>query len=358
MNIGEIVALLEKTVIPVSNDIQLNGSLLPFLYNKISSKELLHSDIIAYLLNPRGGHECGTVFLDAFLEMIEIDDFGKDKNTSITEVYTEKTVYGLRRIDILLCCGDDAVIIENKLNNAVDQENQLQDYCNGVRDGLKLNVQKVVYIPLYDGYTSMESLDAEIVTLYPRNLIKWLEACSSAPGCSILCQNYIDLLDYMNKANRNYMNAAYLLEELTDEQQRQLLDLSTLVTSGDWTRALLKSIEDSIRLTYGEHRKLKTKIDKDRCIQIWLEDWSFWIEAYAYPTDKHIDLFIVDHSAEDNISQKINKLRFKSYSVESDRHYFYRPDDYRYTYPSDKEIKRLITDIVELIPYTENNPEQ
>ena len=85
----------------------------------VSTKEIVHSRIIAELLNPNGSHHLGSRFLESFLAYFypKYEDFDM-KNVQIT---TERYIPSNRRkIDIFIEWGNksDAIIIENKLDEA------------------------------------------------------------------------------------------------------------------------------------------------------------------------------------------------------------------------------------------------
>lgn len=83
--------------------------------------EPTHSTLIASLLDPKGNHGQGNIFLKEFLKSIEID-FNDDDIWLVTAE--------IGRIDILLKClnRNSVIIIENKSNEAIDQPNQLYRY--------------------------------------------------------------------------------------------------------------------------------------------------------------------------------------------------------------------------------------
>jgi len=98
-----------------------------------------HSAIIGELLNPKGSHGQGSVFLNLFVEQInekfnseiKLDPFTKIKGkicerTITREINREKGTGG--RIDIIIEDEKQVLIIENK-PRAVDQEFQLIRYC-------------------------------------------------------------------------------------------------------------------------------------------------------------------------------------------------------------------------------------
>ena len=110
-------------------------------------RETFHSDIIAALLSPKEKHGEGNLYLNLFLDMIEVDK----SNYQDAEVYKE---YGTNdgtlggRIDIFIEGGNKhCVVVENKLNNAGDTYKQLTKYYHYL-DNNKYNIDKFVYLPL------------------------------------------------------------------------------------------------------------------------------------------------------------------------------------------------------------------
>lgn len=92
----------------------------PLKYFKIN--ETLHSQMLADLLNPNSTHGQGRLFLNLFLKKLEIIN-PESGNWKITAE--------IGRIDVLLVRERDphsVIVIENKSNNAVDQNNQLYRY--------------------------------------------------------------------------------------------------------------------------------------------------------------------------------------------------------------------------------------
>lgn len=121
-------------------------------------RENFHSDIIKSFLNPFEKHNEGNKYLQIFIELlnkvnnvnnqneIKKDDF---KN-SIVEREKHFIINGKSRyVDILITNENSrkAIIIENKINNAVDQEKQLPDYVNSLKNN-KYKVVAVVYLTL------------------------------------------------------------------------------------------------------------------------------------------------------------------------------------------------------------------
>lgn len=96
--------------------------------------ELGLSRIIADLLNPRGSHGQGVLFLKLLLDKIKLLPTQGNLGQALVEV--EKTIKGDRRLDICVRIEDDerkhCLAIENK-PYAGDQENQIKDYLDWLK---------------------------------------------------------------------------------------------------------------------------------------------------------------------------------------------------------------------------------
>ena len=107
-------------------------------------KENFHSEILFCLLDPEGAHSEGRLFLDKFLDFLNID---KNNYKTDIKVYNEYRILDRRRIDILIRSKENAIIIENKINGATDMENQLIDYYKYCKNE-KLGVDAILYLSL------------------------------------------------------------------------------------------------------------------------------------------------------------------------------------------------------------------
>jgi hypothetical protein len=91
-------------------------------FTRIKIGETSHSKLLGDLLNPRGSHGQGTLFLDVLLGKL---------GCPIPESDTWKVTVETGRVDILIWRHHpvkSAIIIENKSNNAGDQPNQIYRY--------------------------------------------------------------------------------------------------------------------------------------------------------------------------------------------------------------------------------------
>ena len=132
----------------------------------VSTKEIVHSKIIADLLNPKGEHQLGYGFLVKFLHAIGIELITEQNPDAINPLcnilvdteFFAPTDNSNGRIDILLRVElankkKYAIIIENKLNDAPDQFRQLKRYNAYVEKkmGYTADERITVYMPRIGG---------------------------------------------------------------------------------------------------------------------------------------------------------------------------------------------------------------
>jgi hypothetical protein len=148
-----------------------------------SDERFTHSAIIGELLNPKGSHSQGSVFLKLFVEEIsslkEIENFDFENAKVIIEEHIglidEKYSKG-GFIDIVLKDNNNVIVIENKIY-AGDQKNQLVRYKNHYPDG------KMLYLNLFGDEPSKDSsgnliIDTDFhIISYKTEIINWLEKC-------------------------------------------------------------------------------------------------------------------------------------------------------------------------------------
>lgn len=123
-----------------------------------------HSAIIAELLNPKGSHDMGAVFLKLFLQKLipiitqpndkEKHEYLLNSNLSKTQAIVEFNICQIKenlteggRIDILLSNEEFEICIENKIN-AGDQPYQLRRYYNHLTQSNKTSNKKTFLLYL------------------------------------------------------------------------------------------------------------------------------------------------------------------------------------------------------------------
>lgn len=177
-----------------------------------SKLENFHSDIIASLLDPLGLHQQSSTFLHLFIEYLNTRyNCNIDPDDFQNAVVTRET----GRLDIWIRDekSKQSIIIENKINNAGDMDEQIDRYFSYAQNARKYKVKAVVYLSL-DGtkkapptIENLEHLVKNIgaFTNSESDLVNgWLQLCHNSHGntdsLSVIHQ-YIKLIQHL--ANKN-----------------------------------------------------------------------------------------------------------------------------------------------------------
>lgn len=119
-------------------------------------REDFNDIIISQILNP-DTKEIGNIkYLHIFIELLcKINENLNLKQKFIDNAKVERQIGNMEHgfIDILISDKNNAIIVESKINNAPDQDNQLARYYLYVKNILKKEALAMVYIrPVYDEY--------------------------------------------------------------------------------------------------------------------------------------------------------------------------------------------------------------
>jgi hypothetical protein len=347
-------------------------SLMPIIYRKITNKELLHSEIIATLISDSSGNNKSREFLKLFLCAIGVqnDSFGDFKNLKVD---TEYTIKNRRRIDILITWSNYAVIIENKLNNAPDLDNQLMDYVKAIegkeiiidKESKKVEVLKTVYLPLLQTKKANLQIDnkkIEVVNFYPKDIIEWLKKCCEKldknQAEAVACSNYITLLKYINQINHNLMETKKILKKFKNKELKQLVNAAKIVNSKDWEHGILDKLEKLIK---EENKEIKTKIEPYKAnrsfLQLWWENYKFWVEIYI--SEVSFNVYAVNRGDKNDSDELFNNFDFNFHSSEADssglKQFYKLVKEGKFQYNIDfsgndnESNKKLVEDIIELL---------
>ena len=252
----------------------------------VSQKEICHSSILADLLNPLGRHGLGRSFLDVFLKEIGCESF---KDVTIrTEMPVLRILtdgYGPRRIDICIINNNDVVIIENKLNNAQEQQCQLADY----KAGLKHEGFNVVKTVCLQG-SNLNDIGADI----DLSIMHLASLLDKVCGNCFELKSYIALLKNMGRKERMKEEVEKLLS-LDNETFDKVRDLSRLFYNDEVSEYCFNEIRSSLEnmnkgfLELIFSRKDNRYFDNERCtfLQIWNQNGDekgqnsgYWIELW------------------------------------------------------------------------------
>lgn len=208
-----------------------------------------HSRIIAELLNPKGSHSQGSIFLRYFFEEIEelksIEIFDFDNAKVIVEehigiINRDYTIGGYIDIVIKDEKNEIEVVIENKIY-AIDQKGQLLRYKNHYKNC------KLIYLTLDGKKPSKESychLDKDIniniediiLISYKDKILSWIDKCHKEaiqqPMLREMLKQYSNLLKKLTHQTINNE----LKMEISDLIKNNFLEASEIANNFDSTK--------------------------------------------------------------------------------------------------------------------------
>ena len=318
----------------------------------VSQKEICHSSILADLLNPLGRHGLGRSFLDVFLKEIGCESF---KDVTIrTEMPVLRILtdgYGPRRIDICIINNNDVVIIENKLNNAQEQQCQLADYKAGLKhEGF--NVVKTVC--LQGSNPNDIGADIDLSIMHLASLLD--KVC----GNCFELKSYIALLKNMGRKERMKEEVEKLLSlnnDTKDNPFAKVRDISRLFYNDEVSEYCFNEImssfeklnKDCLKLIF--QRKDPGYFNNERCtfLQIWNQygyekgrNSGYWIELWFFDYSR-FEIWIKGNSK--------NNLEIVDYDQDvSERDYYkHRNGVKSFPFPGDDWNTTMIDEIWKLI---------
>jgi hypothetical protein len=227
----------------------------------IETKEFVHSNFIAMLLNPKGAHGRGNIFLKYFLEVINrASDFSAENITVQTEFPVgeiDKEYEQGGRVDIAISDNKKRIFIENKIY-AKDQKNQIRRYKNSYPDA------EIIYLTLNGRKSDIEDAkdmtgDEYICVSYKDHILAWLEKCKKDsvdyPLLRESIQQYITLVRSLTGQGRNKQMSDEILSLITkdDESLAAYLSLSAFNPETVFRYMLTNKIFPELRAVAGRH---------------------------------------------------------------------------------------------------------
>jgi hypothetical protein len=171
------------------------------IFEQLDPKEPKHSLIISSILDPKGKHGYGNLFLKLFFKIFPLEPMNISDD-DIWEVTAEKERFDIRIRNIN---NTKIIIIENKSNWAIDQDNQLYRYWyNGIylmqRQYEQVNIpvfSKILYLSPSDykqptiqsisrpndwDKNLPEKLPVDIIKIvyFKEHMVDWLNLCISS----------------------------------------------------------------------------------------------------------------------------------------------------------------------------------
>ncbi|MBD5187379.1 MAG: PD-(D/E)XK nuclease family protein [Bacteroidales bacterium] len=182
----------------------------------VSTKEIVHSRIIADMLDAKAKHNMGRCFLDLVLERV---GFEKTLFSSVN-IKTEKMLKGEewdgRRIDILVEDIDNncALVIENKLNGASYQPKQLEHYRKAMEEKYSSSNIKVLCLHR-DKSIKDDNIEFCDKILYPHELAQMIKTAVALSETKewVTILSYAKYLDNLHRSNIDFENSNLLASD-------------------------------------------------------------------------------------------------------------------------------------------------
>ena len=352
------------------------------IFNFVRRDENALSYIIANILDPKGEHEQGSVFIELFTDFLthKMGDKPNEYLKLIGESHkkakciTESTTNNQRRIDIVIDFGNFGIGIENK-PWAFDQKNQLRDYSEDLKSRYGENFL-LVYLTGSNWDVSEYTISSNELAKLNQNghflqityqdLKEWIVDCEAkcqadrvrnflrdfADYCDIQFGNGIimsdeNLIKEYLLGNPTNIELAFQIEKvlpkLKDQILCKLVDKIKENFSSDWI------VDTDSKLGFGSTQNtfinFKKPEWKEQYITIMIEagGWCYGIRKQKtelrYLSNDELELF------QKQLKAKIYK--YKSGWVSSFLIYF--DDPFKYWHSTPSEFSKVAADNTELV---------
>lgn len=267
----------------------MNGELFNvFNITRLSANECqLHSALIAELLNPKGSHGCGSQFLEKFLQILKLDDFGF--NSDKIRIRTEKPVRD-GRIDIEISDKSQAIIIEVKIY-ADDMDCQLSRYYNYAKREYGKNF-KLLYLTLMGNQASEKSLGNKnsgithndyICLSFADDILEWIDRCITIAENKSLVKNilasYKQTLMELTGQDMDIKFRNRLLQLMTDEENAESV-AEMMNLSEKWFSTVVETYIFMPIKKYAESKgllfKYKDEHNEESGCFIYKPNWNYY----------------------------------------------------------------------------------
>lgn len=250
------------------NELYDSNRFNPFQF--LQTDEMGLSKILAFLLDPMETHGQGDLFLNSFLKFIGKHQFlAYQKINVYREKITKKTTKENRRHDIFIEGLLDnkiawVISIENKLQGAVDQPDQMHDYAKDLKNYVSESYF-LIYLPIFSDNPPEESISEEewatlmsnkkAMVLSASMIIQWLDnTIIIAPAVKQFCNNFKKFLseDIMG----NTQNSNELIECLINNDKALFSALTVLETRETLYKKLMAMLVEQLKIRFNRYTKL------------------------------------------------------------------------------------------------------
>lgn len=317
---------INKEIERIEEERRRNGFNLFTISSYNTYLENFHSDITALLFNSKERHGQGTQFFKLFLSFLNSLGANIDENQyNNYEVLREKG-----RIDIWIIDNSSkkSIIIENKINNAFDQENQLKKYYDYASDK-GYEVDSIVYLTLKGNKKAPimnhididgKVIDIEAFSQTGTNLCDgWLQKCYDASkenkdeDSSSFVYQYIKLIKHLSQIVMDNQIKKDFYEVVSNEENRKKAKLlSSLLNDLETFRMDL--FMEKIGNNYAPFTKIYRYKSNHQFFKEYKEGGiSYQLDVHFYPDKSCLDFWIPElredkDKVEKYISDKLKEI--------------------------------------------------
>lgn len=241
------------------------------LFRFIDADELQLSNIIAWLLEPSGSHGQGSRFLVLFVEKFNLAwdeavcasaSVKKEAPCPSARIQSQPSASQLdfaRRIDILVHSGSHGIAIENKLNYAADQDNQVQDYFIHLDQKFK-GSRCLIYLSPDRSPPTLRSISAsesdirkeanELVIMGGGDLAPWVEACKAscrAHRVSFFLDEFYRYIQQRFSGIKDMSQRDLIVSEMTSSRDSVAASLEVYKAAEQMKNALMAKLETQLQ---------------------------------------------------------------------------------------------------------------
>lgn len=249
------------------------------VFEILDIKEVMTCRMLHALLDPKGAHGCGGLFLKLFLQ--EVLDQGKfsDQEINNAVVIKEKSIpeksitdtplSSIKRIDLYICVGKRAFPIEVKLH-APDSECQCYDYYMYAQD---TDPNTIIYYLTLDRHEPSDESRKELaiekelrLISFEREIRDWLKEClkqEEVQRCIAIKTIIEQFLDNINRltGREGEELAMKIITDFETFKTANMIAESVRIRKTDMMRDVFLGIEEELG-KYTSYPDYKDRVDK------------------------------------------------------------------------------------------------
>ena len=230
-----------------------------FSITGVKYKELPICSFLRELLDPKGSHGQGDVFLASFIRQVLKQDNISESDFAKAKVFQEIHIAKDRRIDILICVGNRRFPIEVKIY-AGDQSGQLRDYYNFVKNTDK---NAVIYYLTLDGHEPSPKSKGHLKNgsqyrciSFSNEILSWLEDITNSERIRMIPRLFVSLSQFTD-----------VIRELTNQNREEsLMQCCELIKTPQEFHAAMELSEALINVKIEKMKDVFSEIEKHLAI--------------------------------------------------------------------------------------------